>query len=120
MTDTAKSPTVEQVLADTREDAEVLRRRGHVHDAELMTKICDQFAAALEDYLTWLKEPKARVQSGHATAWLRARFAQWESQGHARLRDGVREYRAIILPRRSHPELDYAAGERAAEERLSA
>jgi hypothetical protein len=112
--------TLEQVLADTREDAEVLRRRGHVHDAELITKVCDDVAAALEDYLTWLPESKACLQSGHSRTWLRARFKDWQAAGHARWITGEREYRAIILPRRSHPELDYAAGERAADERLSA
>lgn len=109
--------SLEQVLADTRGDGQVLRSRGHGHDAQLLEKVCDEVAAAAEDYLTWLKESKARLRSGHSFDWLRARFNDWLSQGNARWNGKEREYRAIVIPRRAHEELDYAAGERAAERR---
>lgn len=106
------TPSLEQILADYRGDAQVLRRQGHPRDAELIERLCDQVATAAEDYLTFLPEDQAIIQSGRSRAWFRSRFAAWQSQGHARI-EGGRKYRALIVPRRGHPELAYRAGQRA-------
>ena len=108
--------TLDTVLANWREDAAVLRKRGHTHDADLVERLCDDIAAAAEDLLAWLPEEQAALQSGHTVRWLRARFDEWAALGHAKREGRVRKYRAIIVPRRAHAELAYRAGQRAATE----
>ena len=106
--------TLEQVLADYRGDAQVLRRRGHAHDAELIEMICDAVAAAAEDYLRWITEDEAMLRSARSRAWLRGQFAEWERQGLAR-RDGKRRlYRMIAVPLRANLTAAAAAGRAAA------
>lgn len=104
-----------QVLADGRERAAVLRAEGHPAQARSIEEFADRVQAAAEDYLTWLPEDQAALQSGHSVDWLRVRFAQWEAMGHAK-RDGrQRKYRALIVPRRARTDLAYRAGQRAGE-----
>ena len=114
--DCGPSRPLETVIADWRSDAQVLRRQGHVHDAELIERLCADVERGAEDYLTWLPETQAVLQSGHAVAWLRRRFAEWAAQGYARKVGRQREYRALVIPRRTQLELAYRAGERAADE----
>lgn len=106
--------SLEQVLADSREDAEVLRRRGHVHDAELMTKICDEIAAAAEDYLMWVSEEDAMLRSNRSREWLRSQFPEWERLGHARREGRRRRYRLLVVPVRANLTAAAAAGREAA------
>jgi hypothetical protein len=91
---------LEDVLADERAQAAVLRRNGYAHDAELIERVCDRVERAAEDYVTWLSEPNAQLRSGRSTAFLRGRFAEWEAAGHARKRNGRREYRQILIDQR--------------------
>lgn len=97
--------TLEHVLADEREQAEVLRRNNHAHDAILIERVCDRVEEATADFLTWLSEPNAQLRSGRSAAWLRSQFPEWEASGHARTRNGKREYRRIIVPQRRHREV---------------
>lgn len=106
--------TLEQVLADARGDAQVLRKRGHGRDAELIEKLCDEVSAAAEDYLRWLNEDEAMLRSGRSSAWLRGAFPEWERSGHAR-RDGKRRlYRQVVVPVRANVTAAAAAGRAAA------
>lgn len=109
------SRTLEQVLADLRGDAAVLRRNGHVHDAELLERTCDQVAEAAHEYVTHLSEGEAMLRSSHSREWLRSRFPEWEAQGNA-WRDprGVRTYRMLVVPRRANTERAFEAGRRSA------
>lgn len=102
-------PDLAQVLADAREEAAVLRRNGAAFSIDRVEQFCDAVAAAAEDYLRFLPEPRARLYSGRSVAWLRARFAGWAEQGHAERRKGVRYYRVVVLPRR--PDTDAAFDE---------
>lgn len=105
--------TLEQVLADAREEAAVLKRAGHPVQAGSIDKLCDAIAAAAEDYLTWLNEPDARLQSGWSVERLRGQFPRWLDQGLARLNGKRREYRALIIPRRANVSAAREAGRRA-------
>jgi hypothetical protein len=107
------SDTPEQVLADERESANVLRRKGHRHDAELIEGVCDRFAASIVDYLNWLTEGEAKLRSGHSAEYLRARFPQWLEQGLARWDGKKRQYRAVVVPQRGNREAAREAGRRA-------
>lgn len=101
---------LEQVLADARGDAAVLRRAGHTADAQLIERICDQVANAAEDYLRWLTEEDAALRSGRSLTWIRSRFSEWEREGHAR-RDGRRRlYRQVVIPQRANPTAAREAG----------
>ena len=109
-----ESLTLEQVLADARGDAQVLRRRGHGRDAELIEALCDQVAGAAEDYLRWISEEDAMLRSARSTEWLRGQFPEWERAGHARRVNGKRQYRQVIVPMRANVTAAAAAGRAAA------
>lgn len=104
----------ESAVADEREQANVLRVKGHPHDAQLIEQVVERLARAAEEYLTWLSEDEARLRSGKSADWLRARFAQWEAEGHARARPGRRrEYLMLVVPQRVHPSAAREQGRRA-------
>lgn len=92
---------LEEVLANWRERASALRLCGHRAEAETIEGICDEVGAAGEDWLRWLSEDEARLRSGRSLDWLRARFAEWEQEGHAEKGPGGRRtYRQCVVPRR--------------------
>jgi len=109
--------TLEQLLADWRGDAQVLRRQGHGCEAEQIERFADDVTRLAEDYLRWLSEDEARLRSGRSLAWLRSRFPEWERAGHAR-RDGQRRhYRMLVISQRANTLAAREAGRRAALER---
>lgn len=105
---------LEQVLANWREDAAVLRRRGHPHDAELIERLCDEVAASAEDFLRWLTESEAALRAGRSPKWLQRQFAGWVALGLARHDGRRRLYRMVIIPQRAQPSLAHEAGRAAA------
>lgn len=94
--------TLEDAIADERGQAQVLRAKGYSHDALLIERLCDRFAAAAEDYLRFLSEPEAELRSARATEWFRSRFAGWEEMGHAKKVNGKRYYRMLVIPQRAN------------------
>lgn len=105
-----------QILADARGEAQVMRRTGQKDFAGYVEDLCDKVAEATEDFRTFLSEKEAMLQSARASAWFRARFPEWESEGNARRNQrGEREYRQIIVPRRANVSAAREAGQRAAE-----
>jgi hypothetical protein len=106
--------SLEQVLADRRGDAAVLRANGHPHDAELIEKLCAEVAEAAHEFVTRLSEGEAMLRSGRARPWLRARFPEWEAEGNAwRGARGERTYRMLVIPRRANVERAYEEGRKA-------
>lgn len=104
----------EAAVADEREQANVLRLKGHPHDAQLLEQVVERLARAAEEYLTWLTEAEAGIRSGKSATWLRARFPAWEAAGHARLRGSHRrEYLMLVVPQRVHPSAAREQGRRA-------
>lgn len=108
--------TLEQVLADARGDAAVLRRHGQAAVAEALERLADAVSVAAEDWLVFLSETDAHLRSGLSEKWLRARFAQWEREGHARMKGGEHQYRACIVPRRARIGAAAERGRQAAAE----
>jgi hypothetical protein len=100
-----------QLLADTRAEAALLRKRGVVQLADALDDIVDKVSAAAEDYLRFIPETEARLR-GAKLAWLRRNFATWAQDGHARKVGGTREYRAIMLPRVTPQSVAREAGRR--------
>ena len=97
--------SIEQVIADAREEAAVLRKHGQDAIASAIDRVCDEVADATEDYRTWLTETDAMLRSGHTRAWLRNRFPAWDRQGMARWspkNSAAREFRALIIPQRTN------------------
>lgn len=91
-------------LPDAAEDLErldELARQLHRHGLPAVGGDIGAIATALRmdlrPYLTWMSEAEAADYTGHATAWLRARFQEMEAAGQARARKGTREYRQIAL-----------------------
>ncbi len=116
-------PQLEDVLADERGAAAVLRARGHPRDADLIEGVCERVARAAEPYLTWLSETDAKLRSGKSSDWLRSRFALWSSQGLARwspMNKRARQYRELIVPVRPHLDAVRARARRAANEESAA
>lgn len=105
--------TLEQVIADARGEAAILRKNGDERGAEIIERLMDAVAHAAADYIVWLNEHEAELRSGRTVAWLRARFPEWERQGHARKAGRRREYRTLIVPTRANTAAAYAAGRRA-------
>lgn len=91
------------VIADWRGDAAVLRRRGDIRAAELLELCADQASAAAEEWNTFLSEGEAMLRSGRSRPWLRAQFARWEREGHAKeTARHTRIYRQCIVPQKAN------------------
>lgn len=108
--------TLEQVLADARGDAAVLRRHGQASVADALERLADAVAASAEDWLVFLSETDAHLRSGLSERWLRSRFSQWEREGHARVKGGEHQYRACVIPRRARIGAAAERGRQAATE----
>lgn len=91
--------TVEEVLANEREEAAILRARGLADRADDIERVCDRVAQALDVYLRWLSETEASLWSGRSPDYLRQRFAGMAADGNARKQGRSRFYRASALPR---------------------
>lgn len=97
--------SLEQVLADERGDAAVLRRRGHAKEAELIERICDRVADAAVDFITFISESDAMLRSGKGVDYFKSRFGSWEREGLARRSPTdrrKRQYLRAIVPRRQN------------------
>lgn len=105
--------TLESVLADERGQAAVLRHNGHAHDADLIERVCDRVAKSAEEYLRFLPEPDARLRTNRSQEYLRARYSDWESQGHAFKKGNLRYYRMLVLPPRANLSAAREEGRRA-------
>ena len=110
MTITPDTRNLEQVLADARGDAAVLRRRGDQRTAAALESICDEVRDAAADYLTWLSEDQAMLRSNHREAWFRRRRAEWLASHNARQVGRRWQYRALVVPQRGSAEAAYEAG----------
>lgn len=110
-------PRLEEVLADWRGQAAVLRANGHPTQAGSVEEVCDSVASCMADYLTILSEEEARSRSGKGTDFLRTRFPAWEAAGMAFLEGRRRRYRACIIPVRVN--LDLARAEARRDARLA-
>lgn len=114
------SKPLEQVLADWRGDASVLRARGHETDATLIENLCGEVAGAAEEFIRWLSEDDARLRSGLSRRSLRRRFRELFDAGHARYNaKGDREYRMTVIPMRAEVESARSAGRRGEKRRAS-
>jgi hypothetical protein len=100
----------EQIIADWRGDAQVLRSRGHGHDADLLEKCADEMDAGLGGFLKWLSEGEAMLKSGRSKDYFRNHFAEWSALGLAELRNNARFFRNVIVPQRAHASAARLAG----------
>lgn len=92
---------LEQIIADAREEAAVLRRSGNAGQADYVEALLDRVERGAEDYLRWLTEADAIIKSGLAERTLRRRFRELLDCGLARYSaKREREYRACAVPPR--------------------
>lgn len=95
------TPLLEQVLADFRGEAAVLRRNGHSEQAESMERVCDAVGECTEGYRRFLGEADALLYSGKSRKTLRRLFPELAALGNAYQNGrGQRFYRQMCLPRR--------------------
>ena len=106
---------LDQVLADERGQAAVLRAKGHPHDAQLIEALCDRVQVAAEDYIRFISETDARLRSGWSVDRLKGKFPQWEREGHAERRGRDRYYRQLVIPQRVNPSAIRATARRDGE-----
>ena len=112
--------TLEQILADAREDAAVLDRTGHAQTAQYIVRLVGDVSATMEEWLRWLSEDDARLRSGLSRRALRRRFREWVDAGHARYNlKGEREYRMAVVPSRADVESARSAGRRGERRKAS-
>ena len=112
---------LEEVLADARGEAAVLRRHGQRELADAIVRLCDEVRDSAEPYLSWIPESDAVIRSNHGRNWFRARFAAWERQGLARIAPTnrrQRQYRLIIVPAAANLDAVRADAKRAAAESM--
>lgn len=103
--------SLSQAIADERGDAQVLRAKGFIREADLIDQVLDRVAAAAEEFTRWLSESEAQLQSGLAERTLRRRFREWHESGLARYSaKGEREYLQAIVPHRANVDLMRARG----------
>ena len=100
-----------EVIANAREEAELLKRRGYTQHASSLEDFAEQAATAAEDYLKFVSEADALLR-GASRAFLRRNFPIWEQDGHAKTEGRVRYYRAIMLPRVTPASIAREAGRR--------
>jgi hypothetical protein len=111
--DDEASPPLEQVLADARGEAAVLRSHGHVAQAKTLELFADRVGTSMRSYLNTLSESEAALRSGWTPTRLRGRFAEWQSSDFAMLdKRGNRRYRECIVPVRTDRSAARLAGER--------
>jgi hypothetical protein len=93
------TPPLEDVLAQWRTDAAVLRRHGNVAQAALLERCADDAEASAPDWLTWLTETQALDRSAKSPDYFRARREAWRIDGYARQVGRRWQYRRCIVPR---------------------
>jgi hypothetical protein len=103
-----------QAIADERGDAQVLRAKGFEREAQMIERVLDRVATSAEEFLRWLTEDQAMLQSGLAQRTLRRRFRDWFDAGLARYgAKGEREYLQAVVPHRANIDEMRARGRRA-------
>jgi hypothetical protein len=93
--------TLEQVLADQREELGVLRRHGHDREADSLARLCDDVTAAAEPYLRFISEREASIRAGKSERWIQSKYPELEREGHAKMVGRARHYRECAIPRRA-------------------
>jgi hypothetical protein len=103
--------SLETVLADALERANLLRHEGHSAQASSIDRVVSEVRASMDAYLTVLSESEAQLQSGWSVERLRNRFPEWEARGLAMLdQKGKRRYRKIVVPIRAEQAAAKLAG----------
>ena len=114
---TQSKVSVEEVMADAREEAMTLARYGHKDGAAGIEAILDKLSEPLREYLTWHDERGAALLSGKPKSYFHTRFREWERRGLARcLKRGHREYREVVIPKMMDLDDVQADAERAAHQ----
>lgn len=111
---------LEQILADAREDAEVLKRTGHPEQALSIEQLCSQVENAAEDYIRKISIDDARLKSGLSLRQLRRRFKELADCGMAEVGPkGEMLFRACAVPQRAATATQRARGRSAAQRKAS-
>lgn len=109
---------LEDLLADFREEATILRANSQGAQAASIERVCDAVRACMASYLDWMSEQEARLWSGWSVSRLRAHFPGWDAQGLASWegegRKARRRYRRQAVPRRADTVGAFEAGKRSA------
>lgn len=104
------SPTLDEVIANTRAEATTLRRHGHHAQAERLEELAALVAEHTEEWRRFLSESDARLYTGRGRDYFRSHRADWERRGHAEKRGGAWYYRQCVLPHRADVAAAYNEG----------
>lgn len=108
----AEAP-LEDVIADAREHAAVLRSHGHGNQAKSIEDLADRVSTTMRSYFKWMSESEARLRSGWTVERLKREFPRWEASGFAKLDErDRRRYRECIVPARADKSAAHLAGAR--------
>jgi len=92
---------LEQVVADARGEAAVLRSNRASFSVDRVEQILDDVALAAEPYITWLSENDAAMRRGVTPPTMAGYFAAMLRDGNARLSGRARQYRMCAVPQRA-------------------
>lgn len=113
------APDLERLLADAREEAQLLRANRAGFGVERVETLLGEIQQAAEPWLTWLSEGDAAMRAGYKVETMRARFEQMRHDGNAKQVGRFRFYRLCAVPRRANT-IDAATRGREAARRASA
>ena len=102
------------VIADWREDAAILRRRGDQRTAEVLEQCAADVTGVALEYIVWLSESEAQLRSGWTAGKVRSHARAFLHTPHVRTEKKGYWLRACIVPRRAHYELLREAAQRGA------
>lgn len=96
--------SLEAVLADMKSTVATLTRaRAAVVDVHVLATFIERVEKSdASEFMEWLTDEQAATRTGRSKRWLRAEFTRLMALGHARIRKGRREFRAVALPQREH------------------
>jgi hypothetical protein len=111
----ASMETLDQAIANEREDLQVLRKNGLQREAEIIERVLARVARAAEPFIDWLSETNAALRSDRSLEWLRKQFPALEAQGLARwnpAKPTERQYLRCAVPQRANTSAAREAGAR--------
>ena len=105
---------LETILREGEVEVAVLRKNGHLGQADSVERLARAVKDAAADYLEWLPEGAAMLRSGRGLDFFKSRRPVWAEDGLAEQRGRTWWYRRVCVERRKSPSVTRAEARRSA------